>query len=87
MGVMGILWGILAVLWAFVVIVSIADIVRRHLGMGRGAAWILLIVLFPFAGALLYWAMRKTPQDELDRSAAAERDLRESGRPPTRLGA
>ena len=87
MKAMGILWGVIAVLWAFVVIISIADVVRRHLGAGRSAAWIALLIIFPFAGALAYWALRKTPQSEVDRSIEADRELRQgSGRPP-RLGA
>jgi hypothetical protein len=88
MQAMGILWGVIAVLFVFVAIVSIADVVRRHLGAGRTAAWIALIIIFPVVGSLAYWALRKTPQSEVDRSMDADRELRQgSGRRPPRLGA
>jgi hypothetical protein len=84
----GVLWGVIAVLLAFVVIISIGDLVRRHLGRGRTAAWVLILILLPFLGALLYWVLRQAPQEELERGAEAEREIVRGTPPPpnTRLG-
>jgi hypothetical protein len=79
---MGVLWGLIAVLLAFVVLASVYDVVRRHLGAGRTAGWILLIVLLPFAGSLLYWGLRRPAQDEVQRSLDADSDMRHGPPPP-----
>ena len=59
-------WGLGNVIWAlmaffiwcmaiFVFIVVFADILRRHdLSGGKKAAWILLLVVVPFFGAVIY---------------------------------
>ena len=79
---MGVLWGIIGVLLAIVVIISIFDIVRRHLGAGRTAAWILLVVLLPFVGSLLYWALRPAAAEEVSRQVDLEREIRAGQKPP-----
>ena len=43
-------------------LVSIADIVRRRMGAAHTAGWILLVILLPVLGSLVYWALRPTPQ-------------------------
>ena len=45
----------LAAVWVFTVV----DLFSRHLDRGRALAWLLIVILLPFAGALLYWAMRR----------------------------
>jgi uncharacterized protein (DUF58 family) len=76
------LWGIIGVLLAIVVIISIFDIVRRHLGAGRTAAWILLVVLLPFLGSLLYWVLRPAADEEVSRQVDLEREIRAGKKPP-----
>jgi hypothetical protein len=80
---MGILWGLIAVLLAFVVLATIFDILRRPLSSGVTAAWILAVVLLPFAGSLLYWGMRRPGQDEIDKSRDADAELRRGPPRPT----
>jgi hypothetical protein len=43
------------VVWAFTVV----DLFSRHLDRRRTLAWLLIVILLPFAGALLYWVMRR----------------------------
>jgi hypothetical protein len=43
------------VVWAF----TIVDLFSRHLDRSRMLAWLLIIILLPFAGALLYWVLRR----------------------------
>lgn len=55
---MGILWGVMAVVVAVVWLVTVADLVRRHLGTKRTVAWLLIVLIFPLLGAALYWVLR-----------------------------
>jgi hypothetical protein len=59
---MSVLWGTLAVLLAIVWLVTVSDLVRRHLGRQRTIAWLLIVLILPFAGAILYWVLRKPEQ-------------------------
>jgi hypothetical protein len=45
----------LVVVWAF----TVADIFRRNLDRRQLLAWLLIVILLPFAGALLYWVLRR----------------------------
>ena len=68
---MSILWTTVAILLFLCWVVSIVDLFKRHLGAGKTAAWLLLIVLVPFIGVILYWVLRKPSQEEIDRQLAA----------------
>jgi hypothetical protein len=67
---------ILIAIWA----ITIADIVRRHLGSGKTAAWLVIVLLLPFIGSLLYWILRKPSGDEVEYQAESERAVRDSHR-------
>jgi uncharacterized membrane protein YhaH (DUF805 family) len=75
-GAMGLLWTLVAVVVALIVILTIVDIVRRHLGGKATAGWILLVVLLPIVGSIIYWAMRKPSQEEIDQAVAGDAELR-----------
>ena len=55
---MSVLWGVVAVVVAIVWLVTVADLVRRHLGTKRTVAWVLIVLIFPLLGAALYWVLR-----------------------------
>jgi hypothetical protein len=79
----GMVWGIISVLLAVVWIITMADLVRRHLGTGRTVAWALLVLVLPFIGALACWGLREPPAEEAQRRVDAEREMRHGGdRPP-----
>lgn len=59
---MSVLLGALAVLLAVIWLVTVGDLVRRHLGTQRTIAWLLIVLIVPYAGAALYWVLRK-PED------------------------
>ena len=82
---MGVIWGIMIVLAALLACVTLFDLVKRHLRAGVTAAWVLAIVLLPFAGSLLYWGLRRAPSDEIQRRMDTEREIRR-GAPPPRIG-
>jgi cytochrome bd-type quinol oxidase subunit 2 len=45
----------LVVVWA----ITVADIFRLHRDRKHRLAWLLIVILLPFAGALLYWVLRR----------------------------
>jgi hypothetical protein len=60
----------LVIVW----VITVVDIVRRHLGAKQTSAWLLIVVLLPFVGALAYWVLRKPEPEDAARVAAAQRD-------------
>lgn len=72
----GLVVGVIAVLLALIWIITVADIVRRRLGRGPTAAWLCIVLLLPFLGALLYWTLRKPTPEEVERQARGESELR-----------
>jgi hypothetical protein len=52
-------WVAISVALVLVWVFTVADIFRRHLDRRRTLAWLLIVILLPFAGALLYWALRR----------------------------
>jgi Phospholipase_D-nuclease N-terminal len=72
--VAGVLGVALLVIWT----ITIWDIVRSHLGGGKTAAWLLIVIVLPFVGSILYWVMRKPQGDEVERQYENELALREA---------
>lgn len=70
-------WAILGFLLLVVWAVTVVDIFRSHLDSKHTAAWVLIVVLLPFVGAIAYWVMRKPSGDEVQQAALAEQSLRE----------
>jgi hypothetical protein len=74
---MSLLWGTIALALLIVWALSVYDIVRRHLGAKRTAAWILIVVILPVVGSIVYWAMRKPEPGEAQHTYDADRSRRE----------
>jgi hypothetical protein len=55
---MSLLWGVMIVVVAIVWLVTVSDLVRRHLGTKRTVAWLLIVLIVPLLGAALYWVLR-----------------------------
>jgi Phospholipase_D-nuclease N-terminal len=75
--------GLTAATWSFIVLpvlivwaLGVADIVRRPLPREQKAGWILVVVLLPIVGTLVYFALRKPTPEEVRRSQAASADFR-----------
>ena len=75
-------WGILGFLLLIVWVITVVDLFRRRLSGGTTALWLLAIIILPYVGAIAYWALRKPPEGEAERIAAAEAALRNEPRPP-----
>ena len=74
---MTVIWVTVGVALVIVWAITIVDVIRRHLGAQRTAAWLLIVIILPFVGSLLYWLLRKPESGELERAADAQRSLRE----------
>lgn len=72
----GVLGLVLLAIWG----ITVWDIVKSHLGAGKTAAWLIIVILLPFIGALLYWILRKPQGDEVQRQYDNEIAMRESRR-------
>lgn len=77
---MGLLWGTIMVLVVIVWAITIFDIFRRHLGGKRTALWLVLVIILPFVGALIYWGTRKETPEEVESYVAADAALRAENR-------
>ena len=51
-------WALLSVAVVVVWIVTLRDVFRRDFDRARTLAWVLIVVLLPLAGSLLYWVLR-----------------------------
>jgi hypothetical protein len=65
---------ILLVAW----VVTIGDLFSRHLVRGRTAAWLIIVLLLPFLGSVLYWVLREHTPSDVQYQVDSERALRES---------
>jgi hypothetical protein len=73
----------LVVVW----VIGLVDIIRRPLSGQATAAWIIVVLVFPFIGTLVYFLLRKPTEEELrlHRAAGADHTDRRSDvgpRPP-----
>jgi len=75
---MSLLWIIVFCVVALVWVLSIVDIVRRHYSARTTAAWLLLIVILPIVGTIIYWFARKPTREEAEQQYLAEADRRRS---------
>ena len=73
---MSLLWLLLALLGVIVVVFTLVDVFTRHLGAGKTAAWTLLVLILPFAGAVLYWIIRPTSASEVEEARLARAEMR-----------
>jgi hypothetical protein len=80
---MTVLWIIGSCVLAVVWVLSIVDVFRRHYSAGATVGWLVLIVILPFIGSVIYWAMRKPTREDAEHQYLAEAELRRerAGRP------
>ena len=72
------IWAAIAVAVAVMWVIGIVDIVRRHLGATKTVAWLLIVLILPVLGTILYWVLREPDARELEQSDAAQRARRQS---------
>ena len=77
---MSLLWGTIGLLVLIVWAITIYDIFRRHLGGKQTALWLVLVIILPFIGALIYWATRKETPEDVEGYVAADAARRQETR-------
>lgn len=80
MGLWTAVGGIVGLILLVVCVLTIVDIVRSDLSRGRMAAWVIVVLLLPFVGSVLYWVRREPSRTEVQYQVDSERALRESAR-------
>jgi amino acid transporter len=83
-----IFWIIGFVVVAVIVIGTIVDVFRRHYSTKATLGWLLLVVILPVVGALIYWGTRKPTDHEVEEKYLGEADVRRSreAQPFDRMG-
>jgi hypothetical protein len=72
----GLFWFITIPFVIALTVVTIVDIFRRKNGGGTIAAWVLLVVVLPVIGSIIYWATRKPTAADVEEAYLAEADTR-----------
>jgi amino acid transporter len=72
------LWTIIGILLVIVWVISLVDIFRRHYSVGATIGYLALILIVPFIGTIIYWAVRKPSAAEIEHAYRAEADVRHS---------
>jgi hypothetical protein len=75
-------WMAIAIVVIALDVLTIVDVLRRSYGAGKKAAWIALVVIFPFLGPLGYWLTRKPEAGDVEGAYRADADVRRTS-PPT----
>ena len=75
---MTVLWIIVASALLMVWALTITDVFRRHYSGGTTVGYLALIVILPFVGSLIYWAVRKPTRAEAEQEYLAQADLQRS---------
>jgi phospholipase D-like protein len=68
------LWIGVSLIAIAVAVTSIVDVIRRRPSGWAMVGWICLIVILPFIGSLIYWAVRPTSAREVEQAYLAQRD-------------
>ncbi len=83
-------WAGLSLIVAVLVIVTIVDIVLRHYSFWATAGWIVLVLVLPLIGSILYFSLRRSPPEEVEEAYLAQseaiRDARRSASDTAGLG-
>ena len=73
----GFVWVFILVPLLVVWVIGVVDIVRRPLSRSATAAWIVIVLVLPFVGTLVYFLLRKPTQQEIELRQAAAADARQ----------
>jgi hypothetical protein len=75
---MTVLWFIVGGMLLSVWVLSVVDIFRRNYSTGTTVGYLILVVILPFVGSLIYWSVRKPTREETELEYRAEAELRRS---------
>ncbi|MGE5636460.1 MAG: PLD nuclease N-terminal domain-containing protein [Nocardioidaceae bacterium] len=69
-------WALILVPLLVIWVVGLVDIVRRDFSPRATFGWILIVVLLPFVGTLVYFLTRKPTEEEVRDAQAVASDAR-----------
>jgi len=74
----------LIILW----VAAVFDVIRQHYSGWTVVGWLLVVLLLPIFGPILYFAMRKPREGDAESTYLAQRDLQHAraGRSPDSTG-
>jgi prolipoprotein diacylglyceryltransferase len=77
---MSFFWGVLSGIAFVIAVITLVDVVRhrRDLGTAKLCAFILLIIILPFIGSIIYWLTRKPSQEEIEQTRLAQESYRQT---------
>ena len=73
---MSLIWWTISLAALVIWLITVVDLFRRHPDRKHFFAWLIIVLVLPFVGALLYWTLRKPSQAELDQQVAAQAEMR-----------
>jgi multisubunit Na+/H+ antiporter MnhB subunit len=74
-----VLWIIVICLVAIVALLTLFDIIRSRYSLWKTVGWAVLVVVLPLIGSIIYWALRKPSQKDVEQQYAAQSELRRTG--------
>jgi hypothetical protein len=69
------LWFGVSVIALALAVISIVDIVKRRPSGWAMAGWIAVVLVLPFVGSIVYWAVRPTSRREVEQAYLAQTDV------------
>jgi hypothetical protein len=69
-------WFLVIAVLIIVAVITIVDAVRQKNGGWSMAGWVLLIVILPAIGCLIYWITRDYTSDDVEQAFLADQDRR-----------
>lgn len=79
---MSLFWTLIGICVAIIWVITLVDLFRRHLGAGPTAGWLIIVILLPFIGALVYWIVRKPSSGDVEETVEARQDIQREGQRP-----
>jgi hypothetical protein len=73
---MSLLWTLIGILVVIIWVITLVDLFRHPRGAGRTLLWVVLILILPFIGAVLYWALREPTAQEVENARITGGDVR-----------
>ena len=73
---MSLLWACIGFIVLIIWVITLVDIFRHPRGAGRTLMWVVLVLVLPFIGAILYWALRAPTAQEIENARITGGDAR-----------
>jgi hypothetical protein len=69
-------WFLIAPIVILVAAFTLIDVFKYHRGGWATAGWVVLVVVLPLVGSVIYWVTRRATPPEVEAAYLADRELR-----------